>query len=135
MAITAIRFAPRGADTFRLSLTPAGFEITAVGTHDSRHVHVAWNEISKIDAYQRDQFQKNIFLVFALKDGSHVELNENLPGWADVIDALPKALPGCLPRGDWWRGSAGEGDPNWRTIYYRYSISGMGEKQPSAVSK
>ncbi|MEO6119655.1 MAG: hypothetical protein ABIP12_03110 [Terriglobales bacterium] len=133
MAPTATRFAPRGADTFRLNLTPSGFEIHSTGAHDSRRVTVGWNEISKIDAYQRDQFQKNIFLVFALKDGSHVELNENLPGWTDVIDALPKNLPGCLPRGDWWRGSSGEPasrkeDPNWRTIYYRYSISGMGSR-------
>ncbi len=128
MTKTATRFAPRGADTFRLNLTSTGFEITAAGAHDSRRIPVAWSEVTKVDAYQRDQFQKNVFLVLTLKDGSHVELNENLPGWTEVINALPEALSGCLPRGEWWRGSAGEGDPSWRTIYYRYSISGMGSR-------
>ena len=131
MAHTATRFAPRGADTFRLNLTPSGFEITAAGAHDSRRITVDWAEVTKIDAYQRDQFQKNVFLVLTLKDRSKVELNENLPGWTEIVDALPKALPGCLPRGDWWRGgtadpAARKEDPSWRTIYYRYSISGMG---------
>ena len=127
---TATRFAPRGADTFRLQPTATGFDIVTSGAHGTHTVHVGWHEISKIDAYQRDQFQKNVFLVLTLKDGSNVELNENLPGWTDVIDALPKNLPGCLPRGDWWRGASGQSDadPSWRTIYYRYSISGMGTR-------
>ena len=128
MARIATRFAPRGADTFRLNLTPTGFEITTAGTRGTYLVPVDWSEVVKIDAYQRDQFQKNVFLVLALKDGSNVELNENLPGWADVVNELPRALPGCLPRGDWWRGSSGSEDPSWRTIYYRYSISGMGQR-------
>jgi hypothetical protein len=130
---TATRFAPRGADTFRIHLTATGFEIIAAGSQDSRRIAVDWSEVSRIDAYQRDQFQKNIFLVIALKDGSRVELNENLPGWTEVVNELPRALPGCLARGDWWRGSASEEsvrkeDPSWRTIYYRYSISGMGTR-------
>lgn len=128
--MTATRFAPRGADTFRLHPAATGFDILTSGAHGSHTVHVAWSEISKIDAYQRDSFQKNVTLVLTLKDGSHVELNENLTGWADIIDALPRNLPGCLPRGDWWRGSSGQSDtdPQWRTIYYRYSISGMGAR-------
>jgi hypothetical protein len=125
---TATRFAPRGADTFRLSLTSSGFEITTAGAEHTRRATVDWSEVSKIDAYQRDQFQKNVFLVFTLKDGSNVELNENLPGWTEVINELPRALPGCIARGDWWRGASADSDPNWRTIYYRYSISGLGQK-------
>jgi hypothetical protein len=128
MTHTATRFAPRGADTFRLQPTATGFDIVTSGPHGSHTVPIAWSEVSKIDAYQRDSFQKNVTLVITLKDGANVELNENLGGWNDVIDALPRALPGCLPRGDWWRGSSGEEDLNWRTIYYRYSISGMGTK-------
>lgn len=133
MTHTATRFAPRGADTFRLQPTTGGFDILTSGAHGAHTVHVAWSEVSKIDAYQRDSFQKNVTLVLTLKDGSNVELNEYLPGWAEVVDALPKYLPGCLARGDWWRGSSREApvrkeDPNWRTIYYRYSISGMGQR-------
>ena len=128
MAPTATRFAPRGADTFCLQLTPSGFEVTTSGVHGAQYVPVGWGEISKIDAYQRDQFQRNDFLVLTLKDGSTVELNEHLAGWSEIIDALPKHLPGCLPRADWWQGcSAAEGH-NWRTIYYRYSVSGMGSR-------
>lgn len=128
---TATRFAPRGADTFRLQPTADGFDIVTSGRDASRTIHVAWSEISRIDAYQRDSFQKNATLVLTLKDGSHVELNEYLSGWADLVDALPKYLPGCLARGDWWRGSStgqNDADLNWRTIYYRYSISGMGSR-------
>ena len=127
-AHTATRFAPRGAATFRLQPTATGFDITTSGADGPHTVHVAWNEISKVDAYQRDSFQKNVTLVFTLKDGSNVELNENLAGWTDVIDALPRNLPGCLARGDWWRGASGAEDLNWRTIYYRYSISGLGQR-------
>jgi len=130
MTHTATRFAPRGADTFRIQPTASGFDIVTSGAHGSHTTAVHWSEVARIDAYQRDQFRKNVFLVLQLKDGSRVELNEDLPGWSDLVAELPKALPGCLARGDWWRGSAGqsEADLNWRTIYYRYSISGMGSR-------
>lgn len=126
----ATRFAPRGADTFRLNLTSSGFEIITSGAAGSRTVPVSWTEVSKVDAYQRDSFQKSVTLVLTLKDGSSVELNEFLPGWQDIIDALSQHLPGCLPRSDWWRGSSADTDGglHWRTIYYRYSISGMGTR-------
>lgn len=135
---TATRFAPRGADTFRIHLTSTGFEISSVGAHEARRIPVSWSEISKIDAYQRDKFGENTMLVFSLKEGSTVDLNEDLSGWKEVLDQLPRALPGCQPRGDWWRGalssSGRKNEIHWRTIYYRYSISGMGEKRTSAVS-
>lgn len=132
MTHTATRFAPRGADTFRINLTSTGFEISTAGAHEARHIPVSWSEITKIDAYQRDKFGENTMLVFTLKDGSTVELNQDLPGWNEIVDQLPRSLAGCQSRGDWWRGavtpSAKKNEVHWRTIYYRYSISGMGSR-------
>ena len=92
---------------------------------------MTWKEIKRIEAYKKDQFiQDCACLVLALGDGSSVELNENLAGWSDVVNTLPRVLPGCVAISDWWGSAAA--DSNWRTIFYRYSISGMGGKSAMA---
>lgn len=120
------RFSPRGADTFRLAVTGNGFEVNVISPSGTRNIPVAWNEVKRIEAFKNYFNQACACLVFALTDGSSVELNENLIGWTEVVGGLPRALSGCVPMSDWW--TSASPDMKSRTIYYRYSISGMGGK-------
>ena len=62
-------------------------------------VRVAWGDVTRVTAFKRDLFSVDLVcLAFDAADGRRVEVDEELPGWVELLDALPRALPGALGR-------------------------------------
>lgn len=63
-----------------------------------------WDGVERITAYKRDEWTVDcICLLFGGKDGTLIELNEDLGNWQDFIEALPTYLPGARKCHDWFR--------------------------------
>jgi hypothetical protein len=60
-----------------------------------------WGDVSGLRAYTRDVPENPICLVIRLRDGSEVEVQEDAPGWASLVNALPTKLPGTPSPEEW----------------------------------
>jgi hypothetical protein len=85
--------------------------------HDGNHMSVSWltmeneegnrlltwDETISIKAFKRDLYAiDRICLVIGLKDGSGIELDEEMTGWDSLVQKLPEYLPGCKSFGEWF---------------------------------
>jgi hypothetical protein len=58
----------------------------------------------RIAAFQRDLLTVDCICLFLSgKDDTGIELDEEIKGWTDLCDALPRFLPGCRPFHEWFR--------------------------------
>jgi hypothetical protein len=63
---------------------------------------IAWTKILKATAFKRDLFTVDcICLLLETSDKKHLELNEDMKGWLEFTDTMPKHLQGCKPLQDW----------------------------------
>lgn len=70
---------------------------------DQGQIVALWAEITEVAAFQRDCYAVDLMCVqFNSTDGSTLEVNEDMPGFKDLVCALPQHLPGCLPFDAWW---------------------------------
>jgi hypothetical protein len=61
-----------------------------------------WSAVKIILAYKRDVFAHDLIcLAFEPSDGT-IEVNEEMHGWSQLVEALPSVLPGTPPFSDWW---------------------------------
>lgn len=68
---------------------------------------VPWQVIHSVAAYKMDQFSLDaIALGFRLADGSKLEFDEGVEGWADLAQGLHHYLPGCIPFHEWFKAVA-----------------------------
>jgi hypothetical protein len=79
-------------DGSRIVVVGAGFALWSAG----RCVSAArWGDVARLRCYTRaTSTSKAICAAVALKDGSEVELREEIPGWARFLDAAAGVLPG-----------------------------------------
>ena len=85
--------------------------------HDGNHMSVSWltmendkgsrlltwDETICIKAFKRDLYAVDrICLVIGLKDGSGIEVDEEMSGWDSLVQKLPEYLPGCKSFGEWF---------------------------------
>ena len=62
-----------------------------------------WTDIERITVFKRDIFTVDLICLCADFAGDKgLELDEDMPGWNALIDVLPKQLPGCKRREDWF---------------------------------
>jgi hypothetical protein len=62
---------------------------------------VAWRDVVRITALQYPGFVGDtITLIIEAKDQSHV-VNEEQPGWEDLVSTLPAHLPGAARHEEW----------------------------------
>ncbi|QIF05121.1 hypothetical protein [Roseimicrobium sp. ORNL1] len=86
-----------GADTHGLLIR----ELTP--TEDHTRV-VPWQAVHSVAAYKMDQFSLDIIaLGFRLADGTKLEFDEEVEGWADLAQGLHYYLPGCIPFHEWFK--------------------------------
>jgi hypothetical protein len=65
-------------------------------------VRIAWSEVETVFAFKRDLFAiDRICLGFGLTHPPVVEVDEEMNGWPEFIDALPRFLPSCDPPSEW----------------------------------
>jgi len=62
-----------------------------------------WDETISIKAFKRDLYAfDRICLLIGLRDGSGIELDEEMSGWDSLVQKLPEYLPGCKGFGEWF---------------------------------
>ena len=86
--------------------------------HDENHMSVSWltmenekgsrlltwDETISIKAFKRDLYAVDrICLLIGLKDGSGIEVDEEMSGWDSLVQKLPEYLPGCKSFGEWFQ--------------------------------
>jgi hypothetical protein len=63
---------------------------------------VKWQEINRVVVYKRDVYAFDLVCMgFTTAEGT-IELNEEMEGWATLVDALPHYLRGTPNRAEWW---------------------------------
>lgn len=64
---------------------------------------LTWDETISIKAFKRDIYAVDrICLVIGLRDGSGIEVDEEMSGWDSLVQKLPEYLPGCKSFGEWF---------------------------------
>jgi hypothetical protein len=87
-------------DGFALQLTIFHFRAPEIRT-----TRVNWSGISRIIASKNDNFTwDSLWLTFHLKDGSECSVSEEAMGWDQLLEMLPKMVPGVPNQEDWWPG-------------------------------
>ena len=71
--------------------------------NEKGNIFLKWDETISIKAFKRDLYAVDrICLGIELKDGSAVELDEEMAGWDTLVQKLPEYLPGCKSFGEWF---------------------------------
>ena len=62
-----------------------------------------WRDVIRVEAFKRDLYVVDqICLLFIKTDGSELEINEEMSGFGEFVQALPTYLPGCQTFGQWY---------------------------------
>jgi hypothetical protein len=93
-----LRRSPRTGEA-RVVLTDGGFEVVQYG---EVVCCVRWSEVKEVFAFKLDLLTTDcICLGFRVSDaGDYCRVDEEMPGYAELVEAMPRALPGC--KEDWW---------------------------------
>jgi len=82
-----------------------------------------WTEVVRIAAYKQDFWSfDRICLLLIRTDDFGLELNEEMDGWVEFCQAIPRFLPGCVPFHDWiWKVASPAFASNPTELYHRAS--------------
>lgn len=62
---------------------------------------MTWSEVRSVTALKRDLSRVDLIcLQFEGRHGQIYEVHEEMVGWPDLLEALPRHLPGCLTEGE-----------------------------------
>lgn len=87
-----------------LVLTDDGFEIRALKGQTADIVSVAWERVTEASAYKRDLWSTDqICIAFTMNDDTFIEIHEEMRGFCELCERLPRALPGALAFGSWYQ--------------------------------
>ena len=77
-----------------LAITDKGCALSRDGEDP---VVIGWDDIVTVHAFKRDLLTVDmVCLAIAAQDGSAIEVNEGMPGFADLVGRID-AMPGTLP--------------------------------------
>jgi hypothetical protein len=63
-----------------------------------------WEDVVRVTGYKKDCLTVDqVRFEFASKDGTLVVVTEDMPGWKELIEVLPKFLPGFPTEAHWWK--------------------------------
>jgi len=93
----------RRETVYEVSWDQFGAEVRwLTATNEIGAVTFPWNSVSVVDTFKRDCFIFDcICLSFETPDG-WVEVNEDMKGWGEFLDAVELSLSGFPPQKDWW---------------------------------
>jgi hypothetical protein len=100
-----------------------GFEAVPVRRQSLSAVTMRWDEVQKAVAFKLDLFTTDeIRILLAREDGSGCELSEDMKGWTEFVESLPKHLPGCQRLDEWiWKVASPAFETNTTEIFTRES--------------
>ena len=61
-----------------------------------------WNEVKSVLAYKRDLYATDLICLGFISPDGTIEVDEEMQGWAQLVERLPSLLPGTPPLSDWW---------------------------------
>lgn len=88
---------------YAIEFDAKGFTVIDLQSPAASRWEIPWTEVSRGVAFKRDQGTVDCICLFvARRDGTGVELDEEMAGWPSLIDALPQFLPGCAGWSHWF---------------------------------
>jgi hypothetical protein len=64
---------------------------------------IAWDQIARIVAFKRDVYSHDVIcLLIETNQPNVLELNENMPGWTELLKELEIRLPSAKPQAQWF---------------------------------
>ena len=80
-----------------------GFKCTQRKWRTEQSVVTRWDEIQTVTVFKRDLFTVDCICLFAARnDDSGIELDEEMCGWQEFVEAMPTYLRGCMKWEDWF---------------------------------
>jgi hypothetical protein len=97
--------------------------VTDLRTPEEKSVRIVWDDIVRLTLYKADLFSVDLIcLHIKLRDDREFEVDEDMIGWSDLIDALPRQLPGCKQWEQWFQDVAHLAFASNPTEIYRREI-------------
>jgi hypothetical protein len=99
------RLAKRPEVQLSIRLSPEIIEVheTRVDRPPGPPLSVNWSDVVAVFVYKKDLYVVDmICMSIALKNGHEFHLDEQMAGWTDLTERLPKILPGCLAIEEWF---------------------------------
>jgi hypothetical protein len=89
--------------SFEILFDSTGFTVASLKTPAEKLNRIEWEKIRHVIAFKRDFFNIDcICLLFTLSDETSVELDEDMKGWLELMEAIPNYLSGCKPLDKWF---------------------------------
>ncbi len=86
-----------------ITFDSVGFKCTQRKWRTEQSVVIRWDEIQTVTVFKRDLFTVDCICLFAARnDDSGIELDEEMCGWQEFVDAMPTYLRGCMKWEDWF---------------------------------
>ncbi len=86
--------------------TESGIGINAHADSDESSrdgVFLRWQSLEKIKAYNRDLLTTDLVcLGLYTSESDFLEINEEMIGFGNLVESLPKSLPGFPDQQEWW---------------------------------
>ena len=106
--------------TKRICLLDDRFEI--VDAQGGGRTTVKWSEVEIIVAFKRDYFAYDCLCVdFQLSDGIHVEADEQMDNFIELMEEAPKRCNGCVTLDGWYSSIVVPAFETKMTVLYRRS--------------
>src|SRR5437762_801327 len=87
----------------KIKFDASGFAVTRVKGRFLQSRSMAWSEVCSAIAFKRDLLVVDcVCLLLAHDNGTGIEVDEEMEGWAELTQALPAHLPGCKAWEDWF---------------------------------
>ena len=113
---------PKPSDyKFEIIFDSTDFTVLSLKNIRTAPVVMRWNEVHRITALKRDLFSVDQICLFISRTGeTGIELDEDMKGWSEFTESLPKFLPTCKLLEDWiWKVAQPPFATNQTDIYNR----------------
>jgi len=85
-----------------LIVTPTGLTIAPL-RYEPSSLSVLWSEVEKVTVFKRDRMTVDeICMVLEVSGSPALEVNEEMPGWQELVQGLPTYLPGARLWEEWF---------------------------------
>lgn len=92
-------FRRRPRPSARIIPSAGGLAVVAVTRDGTSPLFLwEWSAIDHAEAFKRDLFATDLICLELRSRGEWVEVNEEMPGWDELIAEMPQRLTGALPR-------------------------------------
>lgn len=102
-----------------ISVEQDGFKI--INVKDSTWIPISrtWSEVLRVVSFKRDLFTVDLIcLQLTFMELESVEVDEDMGGWQEFVEALPGSLPGARPFSEWFKDVAFPAFATNETIVY-----------------